>query len=57
MARLLSTLALAAVAVAGDCAAWASYRARMGRAGSGGAFWFAGVEHAAVLGLIRSVVV
>ena len=33
MARLLSTLALAAVAVAGDCAAWPNYRA-----GSGGAF-------------------
>ena len=33
MARLLSTLALAAGAVAGDCAAWPSYRA-----GSGGAF-------------------
>jgi len=38
MARLLSTLALAAVAVAGDCAAWPSYRAGMGRTGSGGAF-------------------
>ena len=38
MARLLSTLALAAVAVAGDCAAWPNYRAGMGRAGSAGAF-------------------